>query len=102
MNLLISIKISIFKFKEQDIRSNRWKTVLTGADLKPNSAKVGIDQAGKSYVSLEFNQKGAKRFGEVTKRNIKRPIAIYFDNRPPNLKFLQNVPRRTCKRTSRA
>ncbi len=84
-------KVGLLEFKEQDIRSNRWKTVLTGADLKPNSAKVGIDQAGKSYVSLEFNQKGAKRFGEVTKRNIKRPIAIYFDKKEISAPVVQQA-----------
>ena len=63
-------KVGVLEFKEQDMRTNRWKTVLTGASLKPNSAKTGIDQSGKSYVSIEFNNEGAKKFGEITKRNI--------------------------------
>lgn len=73
-------KVGRLEFKEQDMRTNRWKTVLTGAYLKPNSAKVGMDQGGKPYVAIEFNAKGAKIFGEVTKRNVKKSIAIYFDN----------------------
>ena len=84
-------KVGVLEFKEQDVRTNRWKTVLTGASLKPNSAKTGIDQSGKSYVSIEFNNEGAKKFGEITKRNIKKPIAIYFDNKEISSPVVQSA-----------
>lgn len=84
-------KVGVLEFKEQDVRTNRWKTVLTGASLKPNSAKTGIDQSGKSYVSIEFNSEGAKKFGEITKRNIKKPIAIYFDNKEISSPVVQSA-----------
>ncbi len=84
-------KVGVLEFKEQDMRTNRWKTVLTGASLKPNSAKTGIDQSGKSYVSIEFNNEGAKKFGEITKRNIKKPIAIYFDNKEISSPVVQSA-----------
>ena len=84
-------KVGVLEFKEQDVRTNRWKTVLTGASLKPNSAKTGIEPSGKSYVSIEFNSEGAKKFGEITKRNIKKPIAIYFDNKEISSPVVQSA-----------
>ena len=73
--------IGILEFKEQDPKTNSWRTVLTGACLKPNSAKVDLDQYGSHYISIEFDPNGAKLFGEITKRNIKKHIAIYLDGK---------------------
>ncbi len=52
---------------------------LTGKDLK--KASVQFDpQTGKPVVSLQFNQDGAKKFAELTAKNINKPLAIFLDN----------------------
>lgn len=55
-----------------------WQSAgLTGEDLK--SASIGSDQAGHWTVSLEFNAKGATRFGELTSQLVGQQMAIFFD-----------------------
>ncbi|MFH1566134.1 MAG: protein translocase subunit SecD [bacterium] len=52
---------------------------LSGADLK--KAFVSFDQQSNApEVSLEFTQDGAKKFGEITKNNLQRPLAIFLDD----------------------
>jgi len=54
-------------------------TNLTGKYLK--KAEVTFDQTTyKPLISLQFNDDGAKLFGELTKANVGKPIAIYIDN----------------------
>jgi preprotein translocase subunit SecD len=58
-------------------------TGLTGADLK--LAQVQFTQASQNInsepsVSLEFNPDGAKKFADITAKNIGKPLAIYLDN----------------------
>jgi len=54
-------------------------TGLTGRYLK--KAQVSFSQNSLSpSISIEFNSEGAKLFGEITKANINRPIAILLDN----------------------
>lgn len=53
-------------------------TKLTGKQLK--KARVEFDQTtGAAQVSLEFNDEGAKLFGEITTRNNGKPVAIFLD-----------------------
>lgn len=53
-------------------------TDLTGADL--TRSKVEFDsQTGKPVVGLQFNSDGARKFQEITKRNIGSPLAIVID-----------------------
>jgi preprotein translocase subunit SecD len=54
------------------------KTDLTGKDFK--SATVSFDQAGKPIIDIEFNDDGAKKFEDITGRNVGKPLAIYLDN----------------------
>ncbi|HAR62955.1 MAG: protein translocase subunit SecD [Candidatus Margulisiibacteriota bacterium] len=54
-------------------------TVLTGADLK--TSRPETDSYGRPVVGIEFTQKGAKKFRDVTAKNIGKPIAIVLDNR---------------------
>ncbi|MEW6569586.1 MAG: protein translocase subunit SecD [Nitrospirota bacterium] len=55
------------------------KAVLTGDLL--SDAKVNIDQRfNEPYVSLTFNDAGAKLFEEITGENVKRRLAIVLDN----------------------
>lgn len=53
-------------------------TGLTGKDLKKTS--VGFDsQTGKPQINLQFTQEGGKKFGEITTRNIGKPVWILLD-----------------------
>lgn len=53
-------------------------TKLTGKQLK--KARVEFDQTtGGAQVALEFNDEGAKLFGEITTRNNGKPVAIFLD-----------------------
>lgn len=56
-------------------------TDLTGKEL--NKAQVQFDpNTGKPVVGLEFNDEGAKKFGEITGRNVGKPVAIFLDEFP--------------------
>ncbi|MGH2588063.1 MAG: protein translocase subunit SecD [Dehalococcoidia bacterium] len=52
---------------------------LTGRFLKPNSF-VDRDAAGLPAVAFEFNSEGGRMFGEITQRNIGKPIGIFLDD----------------------
>lgn len=56
-------------------------TGLTGADLKKAevtfASTTGTDTGPK--VSIEFTSEGAKKFAEITRRNVKKPLAIFLD-----------------------
>ena len=59
------------------LRLNK-ETGLTGKHVK--KAGVVFDpQDGKPQVSLNFSKEGAKLFGEITKRNINKPVGIFID-----------------------
>jgi SecD/SecF fusion protein len=53
------------------------KTLLTGAAIK--SAAVRIGDYNEPYVSVDFNNAGARQFGTITGANIKRRLAIILD-----------------------
>lgn len=53
--------------------------VITGDLL--SEARVSLDsQFSEPYVSIAFNDQGAKRFDEVTAENVNRRLAIILDN----------------------
>ncbi len=55
------------------------KTDLSGSDL--SSAVVSFDpNTGSPVVQLMFDSAGKKKFGEITEKNIGRPVAIVLDN----------------------
>ncbi|OGG26405.1 protein-export membrane protein SecD [Candidatus Gottesmanbacteria bacterium RIFCSPLOWO2_01_FULL_39_12b] len=54
-------------------------TGLTGKHL--NRSEVSFDsKTGKPQVALEFNDEGSKLFGEITRRNVGKTVAILLDN----------------------
>lgn len=55
------------------------QTNLTGSDLS-SSGVVFDPNTGKPQVQLKFNSEGGKKFGEITKKNIGKPLAIVLDN----------------------
>ena len=55
------------------------QTNLTGADIKQTSVSFDSN-TGKPQVQLQFTSEGTKKFADVTKRNIGKPVAIVLDN----------------------
>ncbi len=54
------------------------ETKLTGAQLK--KAEVVINsQTNEPTISLAFNDEGKQLFGEITKANVEKRVAIYLD-----------------------
>ncbi len=54
--------------------------LLTGASLA--GASVQIDsQYNEPYVSIDFDNKGAKEFERITEENVKKRLAIVLDNK---------------------
>ncbi len=74
-------KTAKLEFKEQKkgFRGDDvWvSTGLSGKDLK--KATVGTDTATQWVVLIEFNAVGTKKFADLTKRLVGKPMAIFFD-----------------------
>jgi len=82
-------KTALLEFREQNPDEKKasesgeffLKTDLTGKDLKRSF--VDFDQnIGSPVVGLEFNAEGAKKFGEITTKNVGKLVAIYLDGMP--------------------
>jgi preprotein translocase subunit SecD len=54
------------------------QAIITGADLK--TARQDYDQNNEAIVSIGFNSRGARSFGETTQQNVGKPFAIILDN----------------------
>ena len=52
-------------------------TGLTGNDVR--KALISTNQGGQWVVSLEFTDKGAKKFGELTTKMVGQSMAIFFN-----------------------
>ena len=52
-------------------------TGLTGRDLAKSD--LTTDASGQWVVGLEFNAEGAKKFADLTKELVGKPMAIFFD-----------------------
>ena len=59
-------------------------TGLTGADLRKAQVTFGGTQTGNSgpQVAVDFTDEGAKKFAEITKRNIGNSLPIFLDGQP--------------------
>lgn len=56
-------------------------TGLTGADLRRTTASPSQDPKNPGYVvNLEFNDNGTKKFEEITRKNLGKPVAIFLDD----------------------
>jgi preprotein translocase subunit SecD len=55
------------------------QTNLSGSDLS-SSAVVFDPNTGRPTVQIKFNSNGSKKFGEITKRNVGKPVVIALDN----------------------
>ncbi len=77
--------------KGQEVNGNELfkPTGLTGKDL--DSATVIFDQTtAQAQISLKHNKEGAKKFAEITKRNLDKPIAIFLNNQPISAPIVRN------------
>lgn len=76
-------KTAQLKFYELDDNNNEKETDLTGADIK--SAAFSIDQSSSSLssspiIELKFTTEGAKKFKEITKRNVGKTLITKLDD----------------------
>ena len=55
------------------------ETGLTGKDLKKASLSFST-QTGEPEVAISFTDQGAAKFGELTKRLVGKPLAIFLDD----------------------
>ena len=67
-------KTAMLEFKDE-----AGVTALNGTDLK--DAREGIDQSNRNVVNLEFSDEGAKKFADLTAKNIGKKIAVLLDNK---------------------
>lgn len=56
------------------------ETELTGRYLKAANVEFSEQNAREPIVTLNFDMDGAKLFGDITERNIGKPVAIYVNN----------------------
>ncbi len=56
-------------------------TLLSGKQLK-RAEVLSDSQTGQVQVSLQFDTEGSKLFGEITERNVGKPVAIFLDGQP--------------------
>lgn len=72
------------KFYEYYVNPDVWQDAgITGADMK--GATVVVNQQGslaeqnKPQIQLQFTNEGRKKFSEIAKANINKPIGIFLD-----------------------
>ena len=64
--------------KEVPDNSGKWvDTGLTGNDL--NRASLSTSSNGQWVVDLEFNDKGTRKFADLTQQLVGKPMAIFFN-----------------------
>lgn len=59
-------------------------TELSGKDLKRATVSFN-QQTSEPEVNLQLNGDGAKKFADITKRNVGKPVAIVLDKEPISL-----------------
>ena len=57
------------------------RRVDVSGDMLTNAQQVNDPQSGAVQVSFRFNSQGAKRFADVTSKNIGKPFAIILDGK---------------------
>lgn len=72
-------------------QAEQWMgTGLSGKQLK--RAQVEFDQStGAPIVNITFNDEGKNLFGEVTSRNVGKPVAIFLDGLPISTPTVQQA-----------
>ena len=70
--------ITVMRTKDGGFEAVTASSTVTGADLE--NAHVTTGEYGYPAVSFNFNGEGAKKFGELTGRNLHKRLAIVLDN----------------------
>lgn len=73
------------KYSEVFQNPNLWvETELSGADLKGVDVVFNQGQVNSSapQIQLRFTNEGREKFSQIAKRNINKPIGIFFDESP--------------------
>ena len=82
-------KTAHLEFKEQKynpaLKVMEWKTVMEGTAIKKAEAINGDIPT----VSFELTKEGTILFGEITSRNVQKPIAIFFDGEQKSAPIVQ-------------
>ncbi|MCS7092997.1 MAG: protein translocase subunit SecD [Patescibacteria group bacterium] len=76
---LVFMEQKIIETKDASPSSFFLPTDLTGKYIKKASVTFS-QETGKPEVALEFSDEGSKKFQEITRRNIKKPLAIFIDD----------------------
>ncbi len=72
-------------------RQDQWAyTGLTGKQLK-KAAVIFSPNTGDPEVQLEFDDEGKKLFGDITTRNVGKPVAIFLDGEPISTPTVQQA-----------
>lgn len=80
----------LIKTKEVQQQEAWVVTGLSGKQL--SKAGVEFDQnVGTPQVNLTFNDEGKKLFGEITTRNVGKPVAIFLDGAPISTPTVQQA-----------
>ena len=67
-------------------------STLTGRDLARSQAQPSQDPQNPGYViSLEFNEEGAKKFEQITRDNLGKPVAIFLDEGLISAPIVQSI-----------
>ncbi|MCP4195600.1 MAG: protein translocase subunit SecD [Proteobacteria bacterium] len=61
---------------------------ITGEYVE-NAMVLNDDNTGQPYVSLDFNQAGARIFGDLTEKNVNRRMAIQLDDKVNSAPMIQ-------------
>jgi preprotein translocase subunit SecD len=86
------VRVSHILIKTKEIQQQEaWVvTGLSGKQLK--KASVEFDgNTGAPQVNLTFNDEGKKLFGEITTRNVGKPVAIFLDGAPISTPTVQQA-----------
>jgi len=74
------------------------RVIVTGDQI--NDASSTIDsQSGSPAVSIRLNGKGAKKMGETTRENLKKPMAVVFIENKVETKIIDGKPVKIRSRT---
>ncbi len=82
-------KTALLEFKLVGQNGELYETGLTGRDLE--KADVSFDQLGRPQISFSLNKDGQDLFGEITKNNIGKQLAITLDGEIQSAPTIQSA-----------
>lgn len=87
----VPLNAKLYRERNGDPVLLKRRVIVTGDQI--NSASSTIDsQSGSPAVSVRLDSKGAKKMGEVTRNNIKKPMAVVFIENKVKTELVDGVP----------